>query len=125
MEKNCSVCGSLFKIYWNRVKTAKYCSIKCKAEKQRNTPKEKQGAWKGGRHKMPSGYIRVRENGKYYYEHRLIAEKKILKRKLKKNEVVHHIDGNRENNSVKNLVVMIKNEHDRLHTKRRWKKGKF
>jgi len=43
---------------------------------------------------------------KYYGElaHRVIAERK-LGRKLRQNEVVHHIDGNRRNNEPINLMV--------------------
>jgi len=48
------------------------------------------------------------------YKHRKIAEK-ILKRKLKKNEVVHHIDHNPSNNSINNLAVMSKKSHKLLH----------
>lgn len=50
------------------------------------------------------------------YEHRLIAEK-VLKRKLKKNEVVHHIDGNPSNNNISNLAVMPIETHIKLHKK--------
>ena len=34
---------------------------------------------------------------------------------LKPEYVVHHIDGNRRNNEVSNLVVMTRNEHTQLH----------
>ena len=36
-------------------------------------------------------------------------------RKLKENEVVHHIDGNCLNNDLNNLVIMTRNEHSRHH----------
>jgi len=38
------------------------------------------------------------------HEHRIVAEK-VLGRKLKRGETVHHIDGNKKNNTVSNLVV--------------------
>jgi len=41
----------------------------------------------------------------YVCEHRLIMEKKIG-RVLTKNEVVHHKDGNRLNNSIENLKML-------------------
>ena len=34
---------------------------------------------------------------------------------LRPEYVVHHIDGNRRNNEVSNLVVMTRNEHTQLH----------
>ena len=36
-------------------------------------------------------------------------------RKLKRGEVVHHIDYDKTNNSVENLQVMTRVEHARLH----------
>lgn len=47
-------------------------------------------------------------------EHVLFAEQ-ALGRKLKPDEVVHHIDRNKRNNSLDNLVVMTRSEHSRLH----------
>jgi hypothetical protein len=48
------------------------------------------------------GYRRFKGSGKLV--HRWVAEKE-LKRKLKRREVVHHIDGNPLNNSPNNLKV--------------------
>ena len=54
-------------------------------------------------------------NGEKIFEHRENAEKKI-RRKLLKNEIVHHIDGDKKNNSLNNLYVCKdKSEHMRLH----------
>ena len=64
---------------------------------------------------------RNRNNGKTYtkiygkHEHRIVAEKK-LGRKLKQGEVVHHIDGNKRNNSPDNLMVFSsQSEHVKYH----------
>jgi len=46
-------------------------------------------------------------------------------RKLKRNEVVHHKDGNKTNNSVYNLELMLKSEHSRLHAKMNYKDRKI
>lgn len=48
------------------------------------------------------------------HEHRFIAEK-ILGRGLNTNEVVHHVDGYPKNNSAKNLMVMDRRIHGKLH----------
>lgn len=58
-----------------------------------------------------NNYWRVRE-------HIYIMEK-YLWRKLKKDEVIHHIDWNKQNNNINNLQVMTKSEHSRLHYKER------
>lgn len=68
------------------------------------------------------GYIRVYAPEHYsadvnglVYEHQMVAEKKIG-RPLKDREVVHHIDGNRANNSQDNLLVFASNsEHIAFH----------
>lgn len=57
-----------------------------------------------------------REDGhwKQRPEHILIAER-ALGRRLKKNEVVHHIDGDRQNNMHSNLMVCSVGYHRWLH----------
>jgi hypothetical protein len=54
--------------------------------------------WKGGLHKRFDGYYRINVNGERFLLHRFIT-------KADKGQVVHHIDGNPENNSVENLIV--------------------
>ena len=71
--------------------------------------------WKGGRFDDGHGYWRIKvSKGRYAPEHRVIMEKH-LGRKLEKWEHVHHIDGNKKNNDLKNLVVMIQSAHHKLH----------
>lgn len=40
---------------------------------------------------------------------------KIIGRRLSRNEVVHHIDGDTQNNSPKNLQLMTRSAHTSLH----------
>ena len=56
------------------------------------------------------GYIWVKiGKQKYISQQRYIVEK-YIGRKLRKNESVHHIDGNGLNNNLKNLYIFIKKE---------------
>lgn len=50
----------------------------------------------------------------YVYEHIAIAEE-LLGRKLKEDEIVHHMDCNRSNNRHENLLVLNRSQHMKLH----------
>lgn len=68
-----------------------------------------------GKRVTENGYVlRKSASGRDRYEHRLIAEL-ILDRRLEKWEVVHHINGRRTDNRLKNLCVMDRRDHDRYH----------
>lgn len=73
-------------------------------------------AWKGGRNLNGGGYIRIKidmnneyfcmtSKDRYILEHRYIMAQKIG-RPLTKFEHVHHLDGNKINNSVDNLILL-------------------
>ena len=50
----------------------------------------------------------------WYYEHRLIIEKKIG-RILETSETIHHINENKEDNRLNNLFLCSREEHDKAH----------
>lgn len=57
-----------------------------------------------------------KDNKGYIMEHRLVMEQSIG-RYLDKNEEVHHIDYNKMNNDISNLLLVTKTEHRRIHLK--------
>lgn len=81
---------------------------------------EANGQWIGGRYVGSNGYICIRIGpNDVRSEHRVIAERKIG-RSLLPEEVVHHIDGNRQNNDPSNLQVLPSHaEHMKIHAQQR------
>jgi len=85
------------------------------------------GNWKGGRYLGGRGYVLVyspghphpTQKGSYVYEHRLVMEEH-LERYLSEGEVVHHINGNREDNRIENLKLFPNNaEHLKYEARQR------
>lgn len=61
-----------------------------------------------------SGYYNKRINGEKWQLHRYVYSKE-GRLPIMKGWCVHHIDFNKENNSIDNLVLMFKNCHHSLH----------
>ena len=63
------------------------------------------------------GYVQINVDGCWIQEHRFVIEEYIL-RLLDKREVIHHIDGNKQNNTVDNLMIFpSQKEHQKFHLK--------
>lgn len=78
---------------------------------ERDRTGSKNPKWRGGRLKKTNGYIIVQSPDHpfrcvdgYVLEHRLVMEKK-LGRYLTVNEVVHHINGIKDDNRIDNLII--------------------
>lgn len=65
---------------------------------------------------VPDGYKKITINGQRILEHRYVMEQHIG-RKLKRTEIVHHIDGNRINNVLSNLVITHQSHHAKMSPK--------
>ncbi len=136
--KNCLGCGKFFqrKTFLSSFRSGKnvgkYCSRKCFQKNKKGSFKGKNNPmygkfakesanWKGGRRLDRMGYVLIYKpehplaRQKYIMEHRLIMEK-YLKRYLKSSERVHHINGDRKDNCLENLMLFANHsEHLKHH----------
>ncbi len=141
MDKNCLVCGRVFKTYPSKIKLGrgKYCSKACSQEitnKALTRNGVKSRFTKGqvphnytGKSITARGYIEIyspkhpnRTNRGYVKEHRLIIEKHIG-RYLNRDEYVHHINEDKQDNRIENLQIVSHKEHMIIHgslARRRW-----
>lgn len=141
--RQCAVCGTSFipRPAQLRDGGGKYCSIVCNgaasvrrlispenlakarngyirsnaAERMRQKIGPKNPSWRGGRYQS-NGYFWIREpgSGRAKSEHRRIMERH-LGRTLGPNEVVHHINHDKTDNRIENLVVLTRAEHIKEH----------
>jgi len=93
----CFICGDMFYGFNSASKTS--CCTKCSKIIKDDTISK-------------NNYILSSSSKK---SHRDIATN-ILKRKIKANEIVHHIDLDKSNNSLSNLLVFSRKQHVRLHS---------
>ena len=124
--RKCLTCEVEFRTKPSRIKIGcgKFCSQKCYIKTGIKNPN-----WKGGKRVHDEGYILIYKpkhpsaiNGRYVFEHRFVMEKH-LERYLKPKEVVHHINGIKTDNRIKNLKIMSHSRHFILHNSGRYKKG--
>ena len=113
---------------WNKGKPVEYIrghwsrtSKALKTRKISGLRGENHPMWKGGRvdHRgyvlvtFP-GHHRCKSGCNYVLEHIIIAEQKI-NRRLEPDEIIHHLNGIKNDNRPENLIVIKKNNHD-THT---------
>jgi hypothetical protein len=114
LERQCERCRSYFLVEERALARGrgKFCSRLCA-----NRSAGQNGATKIRETKLKSARGKGRSYKKYHgrHEHRVIMEQ-ILGRPLLKGEVVHHKDGNTQNNAPENLELLSsQGEHARLH----------
>lgn len=100
-SKNCLICGNIF-VPKHTKTPGLYCSYSCSGVANRKPVVMREGyrCYKG-------------DSGEYLREHRIIMEK--YTGEIFQGEVVHHINGNRKDNGINNLMLLSDSAHKRLH----------
>jgi len=114
----CPICSKEFFLSRSRAKNRdiRCCSRACANKFYRGKNSRN---WNGGNYSGEDGYIRTTIGDckkKYKLTHRLIVEK-VLGRLLKREEIVHHVNGDRKDNRHSNLLVCDSKYHNSLHWK--------
>ena len=138
----CKECGKVFYDHQCHAHKRVFCSKACMEssrthlqDKSNRTSGGNNPMWRGGVCKHSDGYIYKRAIDhpfacrSYVLEHRLVAEDNLRStdpesvflvrlgdRKYLRPEIsVHHIDGDKTNNSPDNLLVVTNSEHQKIH----------
>ena len=127
IKHECKLCGKEF--YGYKRKNRKYCSRSCRSKSQIGKTVSPETIRKtiesrlvsGNMHSTPTyidndGFVVITGSSKRL--HTAIAET-VLGRPLKPNEVVHHIDEDRQNNNNNNLVICERSLHPTIHARMR------
>ena len=64
--------------------------------------------WKGGRYITDQGYVRIRIKDRYELEHRVITN-------AKNGKDIHHLNGNKQDNRIENLISLSSSDHQKIH----------
>lgn len=118
----CGICGKIRGVPAYKIPNTKftgYCTD-CARTGPRSTH------WKGGRSKHPTGYILVRLTPDHPFfsmtdKHHLVREHRLvmaeyLGRPLGPDEIVHHKNGKKDDNSLQNLELLKTSEHHKGFT---------
>lgn len=132
--KNCEICGVEMSIKPSHLKRRKTCSKVCDGERKRtmysgkDNPNygnrgEKNPMFKTGEKISRYGYRMIykpdhpnSQKDGYILEHRYVMSE-FLGRPLSNEEHIHHKDENKLNNDIRNLEIISKSDHSKLHRK--------
>jgi len=153
VTKVCKGCSKEFLVQPSRINRTYYCSQDCRyrsdysiEQQSLRNSMENNPYWKGGSIKTPAGYVLIKSekhlfcNRKgYSMEHRLILEENLRTEvpdhpflieiegvKYLRQEIdVHHIDEDKSNNMLYNLIALTRTAHQIVHHGRKPNPGTY
>ena len=114
-DKECQQCGKAFR---PKRASSRYCSRRCAWGNNGKHQERKQEYWRVGEKGYIVGTVWVDGKKVSKRQHRWIMEQH-LGRTLGPQEVVHHINGDKQDNRLENLQVIQFGAHSALHHKMR------
>jgi hypothetical protein len=111
-EHVCEGCQKHFRRVKGSSYTGRFCSMKCKAKVMHGGHHPN---WRGGRWQVKAGYMMVKcpLRNRYNHEHHVIGER-VLGRKMKRDELVHHLNADKSDNDNRNLLICTIGYHRSL-----------
>lgn len=108
-DRTCEACGEAFRPARS---SARFCSRPC-ARTINGGHNKKAKTWWVNQRGYIEGRVWIGERQICVKQHRYVMEQH-LGRPLSENEDVHHKDGDKQNNDIRNLVVLSHGEHSRI-----------
>lgn len=144
VKKTCPECGQVFEVPQSHKDRRTYCSYKCRDTSPERLRKaalaragDKNPMWKQGFHTRRDGYVyelapldhHFRSPNGYVLQHRLVMERYLVEHEPSSSHLVsidgglylrpelhvHHIDEDKANNRLENLICVSAADHRKLH----------
>lgn len=112
----CVECGGRIDVKASQAKTyeVKYCSRSCKSKEQSRRLLGDGAPWYKGGWINQSGYRVISVDSVKWLEHRYVMSQH-MGRPLRDDEDVHHLNHEKLDNRIENLILLSKSEHTLLH----------